>query len=590
MSLPPWDKRTLTYTGQKVPWPGMRRACDISKGPRSTQGRGLIRKWFDSCRKSHPECRLAGKSRGLPTRVLDVRPIDSTGQPEPKLVSLKGKKAPYVALSHCWGDPNGTQLPKTTSFNIQSRSSGISMSQLPPTFQDAVVLCRKLKTQYLWIDSLCIIQNDKDDWGSESLQMASIYKNARLVISAAGASNCNAGLFSLRNPPDIYDIAKSDGTRSAVYVRPKTDHQDFTSRKENSRSKCHNPLFTRAWAFQERLAARRVLHFCLDEMVWECNSGIRCECGSLQNTGPLESLKSGQLRLAASRHLYQSLEHWDEVVRQFTRRKLTYNSDRLPALSSLAEQLGSIKLDGYYAGIWGYSLLEGNGLWWRRLPDDTDNSKANVSRTQEYSAPSWSWAACDGEVEFEDPWRGPESRRARDANSDWETRRYEILNVSYTPANPLFPFGSPATGHLTLRVILAPVESNLWVQSHQNKEYETETVFFPDGTTSYQLAAQETSRCFLVKSYDITAGARTGGKRHSFLDRDEFRVDVALVIGRSPRVPGAYDRLGLAVSRTRLPETEYLDPDSEDVNRYAASPPNKRWASPRVSKSIITIV
>jgi hypothetical protein len=128
----------------------------------------------------------------------------------------------------------------------------------------------------------------------------------------------------------------------------------------------------------------------------------------MQETGPLESLKVDQnfLRVAhqlpnpssgaAALRLKQTVAHWEDIVGQFARRELTYDIDRLPALSSLAEQLSTRSFDIYFAGLWSYCLVEKDGLCWRRK-----YSTGPGGRSSEYCAPTWSWASAKGEIELD---------------------------------------------------------------------------------------------------------------------------------------------------------------------------------------------
>ncbi|CZR59904.1 uncharacterized protein PAC_09799 [Phialocephala subalpina] len=559
-----------THSSQVVPWPGMRIAGDIRKGPGSKQGRSLIRDWFTVCRKEHAGCKLTGKVAGLPTRVIDVSQRNRTGAVEPRLVCLKGKKKPYLALSHCWGDPKEVELPRTTTLNFKSR-------------------------------------DDTDDWGKESLEMASIYRNARLVISAAGAANCNGGLFRDTTPPEIYDVKGRNGYRSAVYVRALTNHEDFVDVTTASSRPTENPLFTRAWAFQERLSARRTLHFCSNEMVWECNSSTQCECCGLQNMGTLESLKVGQSRLHKNRlrgrrdaeanmaYVHEAVEHWNEIVRQYTRCNLTYFSDRLPALSSLAEQLNIRSLGGYFAGLWGYAICETNALCWRKLPIQySESSCAEFGGTCRKVAPSWSWASVEGEVEIDGytklwpgscryqsdcylpqniPYRKTEPNIASETElrhismfEAWFLPRADIIRIDCTPENPSVPFSLLSEGYITLHGILTPASVlESWILEDQKKTSDTsqsgQSVFYPDEPFPLESMAQrEHASCLWVLSY-----------HHSYVEGDgvtfcledkHMIIDVALVLDRSDTVPGAYKRFGLLVRSTPLPESKIWEKDS----------------------------
>ena len=115
-----------------------------------------IQQWRLECQSHHSACVPALSDAYLPSRLVDV------ANPEViKLVDTKGKKGRYFCLSHCWGT-EGMPI-RTTRETIHSIRSGVAVASLPATFRDAVEVTRKLGCQYLWIDSLCIIQDDSHD-------------------------------------------------------------------------------------------------------------------------------------------------------------------------------------------------------------------------------------------------------------------------------------------------------------------------------------------------------------------------------------------------------------------------------------------
>lgn len=150
----------------------------------------------------------------LPTRLLDLSSLperqDLMGRSAQwrsmfearacRLVeTTSGGRGQYVALSYCWG----SNVPfTTTSANLQEhrRENGITFAQLPETLQDAVLMVRYLGLSYLWVDCLCIIQDDLVDWENEAAQMADVYSNAFLTLAAMRASHCDEGFLGLRTP------------------------------------------------------------------------------------------------------------------------------------------------------------------------------------------------------------------------------------------------------------------------------------------------------------------------------------------------------------------------------------------------------
>ncbi|KAF2628431.1 HET-domain-containing protein, partial [Macroventuria anomochaeta] len=184
----------------------------------------------------------------------------------------------YVALSHCWG---GKTSIITTTDNYQRHTSGI-LIPLPQTFMDAVRVVRALGVQYLWINSLCIIQNSSKDWNEQAAQMASIYGNAYCIISAGAAENSLSGFV--------------EGSRRfghTLQVVRFTHHgQEGTSLIRACGKHYSQYTFSRAWVFQERMLSSRTLHFGHPGTRWECRSFVDCEYSPHKSSyGPTDPLQ-----------------------------------------------------------------------------------------------------------------------------------------------------------------------------------------------------------------------------------------------------------------------------------------------------------
>jgi len=146
----------------------VRKADDICKNSGSARAVEHTQSKLKICQETHPGCQLQVARSGLPTRLLDIGNTTEDGQILLVIVQMKGVQAPYVALSHCWGNQDEAVMPKTTSLNLETQENGIVMECLPRTFRDAINLTRRLDMRYLWIDSLCILQDDTVDWEKES--------------------------------------------------------------------------------------------------------------------------------------------------------------------------------------------------------------------------------------------------------------------------------------------------------------------------------------------------------------------------------------------------------------------------------------
>ncbi|PQE31530.1 het domain-containing protein [Rutstroemia sp. NJR-2017a WRK4] len=153
----------------------------------------------------------------LPTRVIDIGRSDFNGPA--KLITTHGIKAYYTALSHFWGS---LQPLTTTLDTLQEREQGLRVQSLPKTFSDAIEVTRRLEIQYIWIHSLCIVQNDPLDWQAEAAQMTTVYQNAYLTLSATAASDGSGGLNWPFEPSSQFNY---DGGKRA-YFRTETNTEN----------------------------------------------------------------------------------------------------------------------------------------------------------------------------------------------------------------------------------------------------------------------------------------------------------------------------------------------------------------------------
>jgi hypothetical protein len=177
----------------------------------------------------------------------------------------------YIALSHCWGSPTGTEKKDycTTDENYHDRLSRFRFSDLPKTFRDAIQVTRELGKQYLWIDSLCIIQEQEhyNDWKIEAERMEKVFASAYCTIAASSATGWNDGFLERKSIPRYVHVQDVSGRW--IYVGNNID--DFNSDVDAG------PLNQRAWVLQERVLSRRIIHFTTNHTYWECGKGVRCE-------------------------------------------------------------------------------------------------------------------------------------------------------------------------------------------------------------------------------------------------------------------------------------------------------------------------
>lgn len=219
--------------------------CKVSANHGTKECFTLAKDWLQDCLANHEKC--AVPSENLPTRVIKV----GSDHEEPRLCITKNDRATFAALSHCWG---GLQVLVTTTTTITERVQGIAMSSLPKTFQDAIEITRQLGIEYLWIDSLCILQDSVEDWARESAKMTAIYSGAMVVIAADAARNGTKGCFGPfpQGPGPIVSVTvhcvDDDGLDSQVYVREQPGGElksEGHGPKANYR--ISEPLSLRAW-------------------------------------------------------------------------------------------------------------------------------------------------------------------------------------------------------------------------------------------------------------------------------------------------------------------------------------------------------
>lgn len=223
----------------------------------------MVKRWIEQCEEQHAICREPSVSQ-LPTRVIDV--VSDTQDPH-LFIPSNGEKARYATLSHCWGKARPLTLTRET---LDQYYSGIPFISMPKTFQEAITITRALDIRYLWIDSVCIVQDDKEDWEMESSRMAHIYWNSYLTIAADKAKDSHDGIFH----PDSEKVLLRDATmknvktidvmtQRGISMQVRALEPGNTLRQQMCPTKSGlqepNHLDTRAWVLQEKCLSRRTL-------------------------------------------------------------------------------------------------------------------------------------------------------------------------------------------------------------------------------------------------------------------------------------------------------------------------------------------
>lgn len=357
--------------------------------------------WVNDCVTNHKQCRPPEcDTPWFPTRVLDLGESEEVRLIESKDAKLSG---PYVTVTHRWGNVDDVFV-----LNKHTRSmliNGIPLDSMPRLFQDVISVARLLGVRYLWIDSLCIMQDkdDKTDWEREASLMEQVYSNSYCNISAADAENCSESLFNVRDPQSInpetitLDLVNDDSgvlIPAHFYV-----YNCLFWIKQVSSALVNN----RAWVLQERILAPRVLHFGERQLMWECcekdaaevfphglhpqlaaDEDVRFKSFTLEVEQTYRRGYFGFSRLPVAQLL------WNRIVDHYSNCSLSQPGDKLIACSGVAKRFQSLLQDTYVAGMWRTNLE--TQLLWRTSRNGTG------SRPGVYCAPTWSWASLDGPI------------------------------------------------------------------------------------------------------------------------------------------------------------------------------------------------
>ncbi|KAM3431345.1 hypothetical protein MY4824_007197 [Beauveria thailandica] len=359
--------------------------------------------WLADCSTAHPKCPRRNKTR-LPRRVLDLEPLEDLSS-DVRLVETTDEVDEYLCLSHCWG----SAMPlRTLERNIASMKVQVQFDTLPTTFQESVILCRKLGVRWLWIDSLCIIQDNDLDWKIEAGKMHDVYSNALLTIAVSKAADSSGGLFTTGQLPSPLPACQVlfDDELYNVFVRELCDipHELRWEYFTESWSFNHGkfPLLRRGWVLQERLLSPRVLHFGPRELLFECQQEYKCECGRP------DKYTGGDGRV--------------EVDFQDTPKGLA---------KKLSQDRGT-----YVAGVWEDDLVE--SLAW--TSKNAARGRDGLPALRDKRLPSWSWAASGSAVEFDVMIGRP---------------RVEVREIHLALAGP-DPYGEIECAHLGIEGFVVP--------------------------------------------------------------------------------------------------------------------------------------
>lgn len=482
----------LTRLVSGIPGEGFRKLEDrnlmaciaLDKRATSDSSISLIAVWLSRCQTRHAHCQCyptpSKTQRNFPTRLIDLH-TDSQG-------GLSGtwslvipedgdttKFAEYIAVSHRWTE----FTPKLLKKDLDRLQRGQPDILLPPRYQGAFSLCRKIGVRYVWIDSLCIFQDSEDDFRHEASTMTEVYAGALCTLSLSWSSefsclNEDRKAYTTNQRIITQPIPKHDYDKWNRVLPEETSSHPVLRREaivctsnDYDREVARAPLYGRGWVFQESILAPRVIHVGQDQLYWQCQEELGCETFpwgmppilSNQVGMHYQDLKQ-QLNLPSDQILGRL---WPQIVEKYSSTKLTYESDRLVAISGLARLVASRVPDDYLAGLWKRRILF--ELCWSKVSKVPWLERPTTVRPSHHSdvlhAPSWSWASSPYPVRFYEV-GGSQSNIELPALYSFTGRRVKPLAyLQDSLVVPLGPdiFGQIQSASITLTSYLIPLNS-----------------------------------------------------------------------------------------------------------------------------------
>ncbi|KAI2472714.1 HET-domain-containing protein [Annulohypoxylon bovei var. microspora] len=433
----------------------------------------FARRCIQSCQNDHEQCRRSigdimarqGPAsidpNSIPSRLLHLvihnseLHIKLIGQNSPSAIEKEAvSHQGFAILSYCWGGPQPIQL---THDNINYLGKGIPVSQLPKSLRDAAWFTNEIGLKYLWIDALCIFQDDIEDKVHEISRMELYYGQSTVTICAASAAKCSEGFIVPREEDVVnYNVgpiklrAKTSlGTFGSVQALAELDYFNGRSPPE--------PIILRGWTLQEALLSRRILIFSSHHLYFTCTVA-NASCGGFEPILKARVMTTYQSRVA-NVHTISGLRDypvtyvWRNLVNDYTQRYLGFPADKLPAVSALASSLIPMAKERnqklvYLAGLMLDTSDPENYSWrneflWR------------VHQTQSTSriptgSPSWSWSSLSGRIITCS--RYPFSSNWNIAEEGEEGEEIRICEYGVELKNEIAPFSAVKGGYVKIHV------------------------------------------------------------------------------------------------------------------------------------------
>jgi Heterokaryon incompatibility protein (HET) len=411
----------------------------------------------------------------MPTRVIDL------GAAKPRVLETQGQPDHYMALSYSWGAASSAML-KLNGENYKDLQNAIDWSKLALTHQEAIQVAKELNYRYIWIDALCIIQGDRQDWAQQSALVPEIYGNAELTLVAGRSNDARNGFLK-----STYNL----GLPHATIPFRLPDCRDLAECQVGpTRKHLNGPIDERGWCFQESLLSRRMIIYGKEQLSFCCRDYHNFEDGkrdSLESSDEWYNLSVLKLDPIITKWKTRDiLATWYAMTNQYSTRGFFDPRDIHAALCGpvmrFQKALHKIHTSHrYMAGLWEADMIR--GLLWRsdrirylRSPGLKD---PEYEGKQVYRAPSWSWMALVGPILHQSALEGmePEDGACKPANPDGRT--WAVDQDGWGPKMIEYE-KFPATFKLAVKGYIRPVQISRISQFPTLYDYDIETYWHYD--------------------------------------------------------------------------------------------------------------
>ncbi|TVY62268.1 hypothetical protein LSUE1_G009236, partial [Lachnellula suecica] len=407
--------------------------------------------WISECVEGHVQYQQASTSSSeMPSRLLEIS-LEENGDYSIRLHESNDEAASYIALSYIWGGP---QACRTLTSNIEEHMQRIDSKKLPRTIMDAVRCTNNLDLKYLWVDSLCIIQDSPEDKAKEIGRMSIIYKNSYVTLSAAKATSCEKRFLEPRSTPEdllrssfkLEILTPKDPVALNEWIEKYRINSDFTNYVPGFEIEevfkispwndpdawndvpssiwlaatplgtdnavdlltagdiADEPISKRGWCLQESWLPPRMLIYGSAQLLWKCNAGVQSDGGiagpssgwdirtsyRTDENGEMVYEDGTKVTKSGKESIFAQL--WRNIVQESSQRALTVPADKLNALAGIVQDLQAQTGDENLAGLWKSRLIA--ELSWHQ--ETTLPTLWSTART----CPSWSWIKTDGPISF----------------------------------------------------------------------------------------------------------------------------------------------------------------------------------------------